>query len=547
MGSLSRLLGRFRGDRRGNIAVIFAIACVPVLSGVGCAIDYSMATRMKAKLQSSADAASVASISQKSAGYIAASTMTTDGSVTAGVTDANAVFDGNMNTISGYQNLTRTSTVTKTGIKLRSVVTYSAQVPTTFLGVMGYSTLTVGGSSSSSASLPPYLDFYLMLDVSGSMGLPSTAGEESRLAALNPDNYADYQTGSQPGCTLACHFAPQGSCTAPTNPPKANQYQGGYDTNGYCLGYLISRVSQTDYANLLTALSPQPAPHTPHLYRNPTTLVYQKLPTSIVSGLPNSLTAPVSSGGAGLTAVQTCPTAGTDACIQLRLDAVGYAVNQLFATANTSAIVTNQFRVGLYPYIKSLYSSYFPLTSSINGSPSTPGTINYAAANLASLLDTNTNANLGSGGTDQDAALIAMNNLIVSVGDGSASNKTLPYVFIVTDGAVTPQTKGVPNGGWSGSNHDTVIPSPDQNCTNLKSRGITVSILYIPFQPISPPNPGFAGDEDDYANNNIPSIPASLQACASPGFYYTANTPADITAALNAMFNHALITAHITN
>jgi uncharacterized membrane protein len=158
MGNLSRLLGRFRGDKRGNIAVIFAIACIPVLSAVGCAIDYSMATRMKAKLQSSADAASVASISQKSAGYIAASTMTTDGSVPAGVTDANAVFDGNMNTIAGYQNLTRTSTVTKTGIKLKSVVTYSAQVPTTFLGVMGYSTLTVGGSASTYASLPPNLD-----------------------------------------------------------------------------------------------------------------------------------------------------------------------------------------------------------------------------------------------------------------------------------------------------------------------------------------------------------------------------------------------------
>ena len=59
--------------------------------------------------------------------------------------------------------------------------------------------------------------------------------------------------------------------------------------------------------------------------------------------------------------------------------------------------------------------------------------------------------------------------------------------------------------------------------------------------------PHFAGDEDDYANNNIANIPTSLQNCASPGFFYTANTPADITSALNAMFNHALVTAHITN
>ena len=37
--------------------------------------------------------------------------------------------------------------------------------------------MTVTGSSKSTASLPPYLDFYLTLDVSGSMGLPSTTAK----------------------------------------------------------------------------------------------------------------------------------------------------------------------------------------------------------------------------------------------------------------------------------------------------------------------------------------------------------------------------------
>ena len=53
-----------------------------------------------------------------------------------------------------------------------------------------------------------------------------------------------------------------------------------------------------------------------------------------------------------LTAVSSCPTDGTDDCIQLRLDAVGYAVNQLFVTANASMKVSNQFRIGLYPFIQ---------------------------------------------------------------------------------------------------------------------------------------------------------------------------------------------------
>ena len=85
MRNLIRLIGRFRSDRRGNIAVIFTLALLPILSAVGSAIDYTVATRMKAKLQSAADAASIASISQNSPGFMAASVMTSDGSVAVAV------------------------------------------------------------------------------------------------------------------------------------------------------------------------------------------------------------------------------------------------------------------------------------------------------------------------------------------------------------------------------------------------------------------------------------------------------------------------------
>ena len=511
---VARLVSRLKRDSRGNVAALFAIALVPLIASIGCAIDYSMATRIKAKLQGSADSAGVASISVNSAGYNAAMAMTSNGSVGAGVTEANNVFNGNAATFSGsYTNLGVTSTVTKTGNKLVSNVQFSADVPVTFMQILGYRKLTVTGSSSSTTTLPLYLDFYLTLDVSGSMGLPSTTAEAQRMQSINPDNYRQYPTG----CTLACHFSPQNSaCT--------DSGTQGYPTNNYCLGYAISRVSQSGYRGLLQTKTSNP--------------MGVQLPSSIVSGLPNSLYS-------NLATVANCPTDGTDSCIQLRLDAVGYAVNQLFVTANNTEKVANQFRIGLYPFIRYLYS-YFPLTSSINGSTTNSSTINYAAANLATLLDTNMNTNLGSGGTHIDTALSSVNSLITSVGDGSAWNNTLPYVFLVTDGAQDPQVKGVPNGSWSGSNHATTI-DPATSCTPLKNRGVIISVLYIPYQKINPVNTSFAGDEDDYANWNIPNIPASLQNCASPGFFYTANTPADITSALNAMFNHAVQEARITN
>jgi Flp pilus assembly protein TadG len=544
LNRVSASISRFQRDKRANIAITFAIASVPVIGAVGVAVDYSLATRMKAKLQSAADTAAIASISQNSAGYLQASQMTTSGSVPNGVTEANNIFNGNAATITGYQNLSVTSTVTKTGSNINSQVQWSAQVPVTFTKVFNvigasWQYMTVGGTSQASASLPLYLDFYLMLDVSGSMGLPSTTSEAQRMQNISPDNYVQYPTG----CTLACHFAQpplnnlkSGACIdpSPNTPTGAGSVTQKYPTGNYCLGYDISRISQSAYAQLLTNHAGK-LPSYKYTSINPTQVAQPTAFYSVSALFPND---PV------LSPVSSCPTPGTDSCIQLRLDAVGYAVNQLLVTANNPSYlkVPSQFRVGLYPYINSLYTTYSPLTSNITGS-----TINTAAANLATLLDTNTNANLGSGGTNQDAALTSMNTLITSVGDGSATTSTLPYVFIITDGAVTPQTKGVPNGSWSGSNHDTVIPTPDQNCTNLKSRGIKVSILYIPFQPINPVNTSFAGNEDTYANNNIPNIPASLQACASSGFFYTANTPQDISNALQAMFLHALVEAHVTN
>jgi hypothetical protein len=42
-------------------------------------------------------------------------------------------------------------------------------------------------------------------------------------------------------------------------------------------------------------------------------------------------------------------------------------------------------------------------------------------------------------------------------------------------------------------------------------------------------------------------VPNNLQSCASTNFFYTANTPADINSALQAMFEQAVSTAHITN
>ncbi|MES1149413.1 MAG: TadE/TadG family type IV pilus assembly protein, partial [Bradyrhizobium guangdongense] len=84
MRAFLSLLNRFARDRSGNIAVIFAVASVPVMSAVGCAVDYSRAIQLRAKLQSAIDAASVGSVAKSSPGFIAAGSMTADGPIPAG-------------------------------------------------------------------------------------------------------------------------------------------------------------------------------------------------------------------------------------------------------------------------------------------------------------------------------------------------------------------------------------------------------------------------------------------------------------------------------
>ncbi len=535
---LLSLIAQFRSNKRGNVAVITALCCLPLIAAVGCVIDYTTASLVKTKLQAAADAAALATVSVNSSVVTTAKGMSSNGNVSGGSTFATNFFNANLNASPanvGYTNLTPTATVALSGTKMTATVSFTAKVPTYFMGVMGFSNTNLSGSSTASYTMPTYINFYLMLDVSGSMSFPSTAAEQARLMAVNTDNLLG-SPGYAQGCQFACHFSAQGACPQTGNPVHQGPTPAvGQPTNpspgGYCQGFIISRLGTT--------------------------------PTSFGSGTNNSTNG--SSVNWNATQVTSCPSPGTTSCIQLRADAVGYAVTTLLSTASAAEQVSNQYQVGLFPFIQYLYgctsitpcsasNAYVPLTTNLTGS-----TITNAAANLASLLDTGANSNLGSGGTHFENALASMNSAITSVGTGAGSSNALPYVFIVTDGSEDYQTQWA--GGWSSQNWSSSAAVPYQNssavippnsvtstdyCTNIKNRGITIAILYVPYQPIADPSTIF-NDEDGYANSNIPGIPAALQACASPNFYYTADAPADINSALLSMFQQAVNTAHITN
>lgn len=100
MHALLFLIRRFRHDQRANIAVIFALVCVPLITAVGCAVDYSRASQMKSKLQTASDIASVGSIAKTSPAFIYAGTMISDGPIPVGVN----IFKGNMANATGIRS-----------------------------------------------------------------------------------------------------------------------------------------------------------------------------------------------------------------------------------------------------------------------------------------------------------------------------------------------------------------------------------------------------------------------------------------------------------
>jgi hypothetical protein len=60
MEATMRMIRNFAADRRGNVAMMFGLAALPVLAGVGATVDYGRAALARERMQAAADAAILA-------------------------------------------------------------------------------------------------------------------------------------------------------------------------------------------------------------------------------------------------------------------------------------------------------------------------------------------------------------------------------------------------------------------------------------------------------------------------------------------------------
>lgn len=482
---MSRVLGprlrsrihAFRSERSASINVVFALSLLPMVGLVGLGVDYGVAQSVKTKLDNAADSAAVAAVATAKA-YVADNSsdpnLTADATA-AGIERAGRAFAANAGALpfaqvpsvaSGSLNISLTRSTD--GITFSSSVNYKTATQNHFGQLFGSPLMNMGGSSAASASIPQYLDFYLLVDVSGSMGLPSTSSGQTQLSGKNN------------GCQFACHY-----------PGNSNGFNTAISNN-----------------------------------------------------------------------------------IQLRSGAVNTAVCALLVQAS-APLVSNQYRVGIYPFITQL-GTLASLSSTITNVQLQAGCTQSNPNTFTNLLDTGTtqeatsgdpSTGTGSGGTHFDLAFPAIQNIVASgagYGNGSASNKSRPFIFLITDGMNNSQYygtqtyqnqkyskyfypgnpssySGYSNAGFTGSNPQPINSSV---CSSLKQAGATISVLYIPYAQLTVGTTDVA--ETQQANTASPKLPAALTSCATTGYFYTANTPTDITNALTAMFNQAVQAAHLT-
>ena len=152
--SMSRLLRRFKSDRKGNVAITFALATLPIIGFVGTAVDYSSANAAKADLQAALDSTALmlakyapshtdAEIQSKASAYF------------------KAIFDA-----PNVSNISLKATYTASPTKI--VVDGSAEVPTTFMAALGIDHVTIKSSSTTTWGTTR-LRVALVLDNTGSM------------------------------------------------------------------------------------------------------------------------------------------------------------------------------------------------------------------------------------------------------------------------------------------------------------------------------------------------------------------------------------------
>jgi Flp pilus assembly protein TadG len=211
--------GRLAGDRRGAVAVIYAVLVLTMLAVLGAGMDLSNALQVKYRLDLAADAAALACgeawQNSMELGSTAANTpalfaqLQTASNTLAQTQGVNTFLAqaGQLGPIlsTGFPTVSTTdsaSTVTG-GASVICAVKYQAANPNILMQIVGFNSLTVSETATSTVNLAPFAQVYFILDTSASMMVGSTPTDQGKIAAWVAANDTNVVGGGGLG-TVAC-------------------------------------------------------------------------------------------------------------------------------------------------------------------------------------------------------------------------------------------------------------------------------------------------------------------------------------------------------
>ncbi len=220
--------------------------------------------------------------------------------------------------------------------------------------------------------------------------------------------------------------------------------------------------------------------------------------------------------------------------VTLRMDLVSQAVSSMISTAQSTAQNTGAaYKISGYSFDVAV-NNVIPMTSNMTTAATEASDISpLVVYNNNCLTKSTCNSDMD---TNFDLAFQTINAAMPSPGNGTnvAGDTPQEVLFIVTDGVSDEDVNGTRIYTPFGANNAT-------SCSNIKARGIRIAVLYTTYNPL-PTN----GWYNTYVAPEQASIATIAQACASPGLYYQVDTGGDIAGALNALFQTAVASAHLT-
>jgi Flp pilus assembly protein TadG len=219
-------LKQFKTNISGNFGIIFALTAMPILLAIGMAIDYSVAINAKTKLDSAADTATLASVTAASntlKNYIEgeSNNSLTASAVLAGEAAGQKIFDATASQISNINKPISKVKVSINGLVINSTLSYNADAVNSFSPIININSFPLSNSVSAQSQIDGYLDIYIAIDNSGSMGIGATdeiIAEMSKPVVLekvldingnpilNPDGTPKEINIGGIGCAFGCHI-----------------------------------------------------------------------------------------------------------------------------------------------------------------------------------------------------------------------------------------------------------------------------------------------------------------------------------------------------